>query len=189
LGAAKRTFVLAALSHLGRVRELQVRTAELLEDARLRGDLLAQATVRTGHVILAPLAADEPDRALADAEAMLLPFSTDHYTSQHFHHVVATVQVHLYTGDGWKAWERIADAWPHLRNPCGRASSGAGSARSRRGRLAIEPGSGASGLRSTRHDPPSCAVDLALAAHAGDGESHAAALDKLQSPGVQTRCA
>jgi len=112
---AVQTFLLAALSHLGRIRELQTRTAELLDDARARGDLLAQATVRTGHMILAPLAADEPDRALADAEAMLLPFTTDHYTSQHFHHVVATVQIHLYNGDGWRAWERITDAWPHLR--------------------------------------------------------------------------
>lgn len=112
---AVQTFRLAALSHLGRIRELQACTATLLEDARARGDLLAEATLRTGHMILAPLAAGEPERALEEAEAMLLPFATDHYTSQHFHHVVATVQIHLYRGDAWRAWGRIDEAWPHLR--------------------------------------------------------------------------
>jgi hypothetical protein len=46
---------------------------------------------------------------------MLEPFQADHFTSQHFHHLIATVQAHLYAGEPWKAWQRIEGAWPALR--------------------------------------------------------------------------
>jgi eukaryotic-like serine/threonine-protein kinase len=110
-----RTFLLAALSHLGRVRELTTRLPLILDDARRRGDLFALSLVRTGHSVLAPLAADDPDRALREAEGILEPFRADHFTSQHFHHLIATVQAHLYAGEPWKAWQRIEGAWPELR--------------------------------------------------------------------------
>jgi hypothetical protein len=110
-----QTFRLASLSHLGRARELARCLPVILDDARQRGDLFALSMVRTGHTVLARLAADDPDRALREADAMLAPFQTDHFTSQHFHHLVATVQAHLYTGDVWEAWRRIVVAWPGMR--------------------------------------------------------------------------
>jgi hypothetical protein len=110
-----QTFRLASLSHMGRVRELARCLPVILDDARQRGDLFALSMVRTGHTVLAPLAADDPDRALREAETMLAPFQTDHFTSQHFHHLVATVQAHLYAGEAWKAWKRIVVDWPGLR--------------------------------------------------------------------------
>ena len=110
-----QTFLLASLSHLGRVRELTLRLPTILDDARRRGDLFALSIVRTGHTVLAPLAADDPDRALREAAAMLAPFQTDHFTSQHFHHLIATVQAHLYAGEPWKAWELVLGSWPALR--------------------------------------------------------------------------
>jgi hypothetical protein len=110
-----QTFRLASLSHLGRVRELTQCLPVILDGASRRGDLFALSMVRTGHTVLAPLAADDPERALREAETMLAPYETDHFTSQHFHHLIATVQAHLYTGEPWKAWRRIVVAWPRLR--------------------------------------------------------------------------
>jgi eukaryotic-like serine/threonine-protein kinase len=110
-----QTFLLAALAHLGRVRELTLRLPIILDDARRRGDLFALSLVRTGHSVLAPLAANDPDRALREADTMLAPFQSDHFTSQHFHHFVATVQAHLYADEPWKAWELVVGAWPALR--------------------------------------------------------------------------
>ena len=64
--------------------------------------------------MLVPLAMDDPDGALQAADATLASFQSDHFVAQHFHHLIATVQTHLYAGDTQGAWERLAKSWKSL---------------------------------------------------------------------------
>ena len=110
------TFGLLALAHLGRIRELTARLPALLEEAKARGDLYALAVFRSGHTVLVPLAMDDPAGALRDADATLASIQSDHVVAQHFHHLIATVQTHLYVGDTHGAWDRLTQAWESLQD-------------------------------------------------------------------------
>jgi hypothetical protein len=70
---------------------------------------------RTGDAVLAWLAADKVQQALQVAEDTLRDYPADYFTSQHRHHLVATVESHLYNGDAEQAWTRLERAWPSLR--------------------------------------------------------------------------
>jgi hypothetical protein len=60
------------------------------------------------------LAAGEVETALRIADETLGDYRMDRFTSQHRHHLVATVQSHLYADDAERAWRRVERAWPSL---------------------------------------------------------------------------
>lgn len=110
-----QSFLVAALSQLGMVRALRERTRVLLDEASARGDRYSIAFFQSGDCVLEALGRDDPAGALAGADAALVGVPDAHFTSLHFGHLVAVVRVHLYRGDGARAWSLIEDAWPRLR--------------------------------------------------------------------------
>jgi len=109
-----QSFLVAALAQRGEVRALAERTAVLLDEARARGDRYSTAFFQSSDCVLAALGRDDPAGALTAADAALLGVPDGHFTSLHFGHFVATVRVHLYRGDGGRAWALVEDAWPRL---------------------------------------------------------------------------
>jgi eukaryotic-like serine/threonine-protein kinase len=113
--AVLQGFMLSALAHLGRLRELSTRLAALIADAERRQDQYALRVFRTGDAVTSWLVDDRVDIALRVADDTLGDYRTDQFTSQHRHHLVATVQIHLYAGDAAQAWSRVDGAWQPLR--------------------------------------------------------------------------
>jgi hypothetical protein len=113
--AVLQGFILSALAHLGRLHDLSKNLSALISDAERRQDQYALRVFRTGDAVISWLVNDEADVALRVAESTLGDYQTDQFTSQHRHHLVATVQIHLYTADAELAWRRIDNAWRPLR--------------------------------------------------------------------------
>jgi hypothetical protein len=108
-------FLLSALAHLGRLRELSQKVHELVTDAERRHDLYALRVFRTGDAVMTWLAADQVDMALQISDETLRDYPADQFTSQHRHHLVASVQSHLYAGNAEQAWACVERAWPSIR--------------------------------------------------------------------------
>ena len=113
--AALQGFMLSALANMGDIRELTRRAHELVQDAERRRDQYALRVFRTGDAVLIWLAADRVEMALQFADDTLVDYEIDQFTSQHRHHMVASVQAHLYAGQPSPAWDRVDRAWPLLR--------------------------------------------------------------------------
>jgi hypothetical protein len=108
-------FVLSALANLGCLQELSLKARDLVRDAERRHDRYALHVFQTGDAVMTHLALGEVDEALRVADESLHDYPPGQFTSQHRHHLVATVQSHLYLGDAEQAWARIERAWPSLR--------------------------------------------------------------------------
>jgi hypothetical protein len=113
--AVQYGFILSALAHLGRLRELSQNLLKLIADAKRRKDNYSLRVFQTGDAVLHWLAANDADSAIDLAEKTLEGVPGTQFTSQHRHHLVAVVQSHLYTGDAAEAWKRIEKAWGPLR--------------------------------------------------------------------------
>jgi tetratricopeptide (TPR) repeat protein len=109
------SFLAAALAQRGEVRALRERTRVLLDEARARGDRYSIAFFQSSDCVIEALGRDDAAGAIAGADAALVGVPDEHFTSLHFGHLVAVVRVHLYRGDGGRAWALIEDAWPRLR--------------------------------------------------------------------------
>jgi len=105
-----------ALAHLGRLRELQQELPEAIRDAEDRGDLFAANNARQGSQCLAWLAADTPSLALHHAQQGAASWPQDHFSSQHYYHLISMIHIDLYLGDPGAAWARLVVAWPRLRS-------------------------------------------------------------------------
>jgi hypothetical protein len=83
----------------GRIRELSVRIPVMLDDARARGDVYAEVTIRcinTAHLV--DLAADEPDRSIAATSNAIQQWRQTAYDLQHFGATFARMECNLYAG-------------------------------------------------------------------------------------------
>jgi tetratricopeptide (TPR) repeat protein len=107
--AITNAYLLSAMVFKGELRELAPLRDEILDDARRRNDVLTQNVMQSAEFVLIRLARDQPDVALREADATLESFVADHFTSQNYYHVVATVKAHLYKGQGMAAWEQVDD--------------------------------------------------------------------------------
>ena len=108
------SFLLGALYQLGCLKELAARLPALIEDARARSDLFALSLLHANELVIVPLARDDPDGALRAADASMIPMKDDHFATSHYHHLVGTVKIDLYSGRGEGAWERVERAWKPL---------------------------------------------------------------------------
>jgi hypothetical protein len=111
-----RLFSLASLVHLGELAELRDSLPGLLEQATARGDLLGAASLASGLPNMAWLASDQPAEARARVDDAIQLWRQNAYQFQHYLHLVASVHIDLYIGDGRSAWSRITKAWPQLRS-------------------------------------------------------------------------
>jgi hypothetical protein len=98
----------------GQLQDLPRRHESLIRDALQRGDVYAATNLRTGLANMLWLMADDPARARREDEEAMRNWSQRGFFIQHYHDLYAQAQIDLYNGDGWRAFQRIKDAWPLL---------------------------------------------------------------------------
>ncbi|MBK7976827.1 MAG: AAA family ATPase [Deltaproteobacteria bacterium] len=113
--AVTNIFLLAALAYRGDLTSLAARVDGVLDAALDRGDQFAANIYRMGLPALRHLAADAPERALAEADGAIASWPRDGFFFQHYHHLLAVTQAHLYDGRPWDAWRVLTEAWPGLK--------------------------------------------------------------------------
>ena len=101
----------ASLALAGRVGRLAVIVETESEGARRRRDRFAHHGCLMGEAVHARLAADEPDRALAEADAAIAEWPRRDFLMPHYQYLLATVQADLYRGEAAAAWARVESAW------------------------------------------------------------------------------
>jgi serine/threonine protein kinase/Cdc6-like AAA superfamily ATPase len=114
LGTAK-LFAARALLHMGNIAEIQRRVPAAIKEARERGDLFAETSLRATvmpFVLLASDAAAEAEQEAADALSRWHPHG---FQVQHYYQLVSQVSVDLYRGEIAKALARLDESWPKIR--------------------------------------------------------------------------
>ena len=99
----------------GKINELSKQMPPILEDARLRGDVYAEAAVRccaTSHLV--ELAADDPERALSETATTLQKWRKKFYDLPHFYATLAQVECRLYAGQSTEARQVLLADWPAM---------------------------------------------------------------------------
>lgn len=112
--AVLHMYQLSALVFLGDLREVRSRAQEGLEDARRRSDRFAANVFRLGEPAVAAITGGDAAAVLRDADEAIAAWPVEGFSTQHYHHLVATTQALLYLGRPWEAWERLERAWPEL---------------------------------------------------------------------------
>lgn len=113
------TFNMALIWFLGwggRIRELSEKVPMILEDGRGRGDVYAEVSVRcSGTAHLVELAADNPDRAIAEMARALKQWRKTFFDLPHFNSALACMECHLYAGRTKEARQSLLNDWPAIR--------------------------------------------------------------------------
>jgi serine/threonine protein kinase/tetratricopeptide (TPR) repeat protein len=112
--SSARIMGLWALWYLGRVGEVIGRLPDVLREAEDRGDLYAVTSYRTFFTPMALLAADRPEQATLEGGDAMRRWSQRGFHFQHYFHLFASTQVHLYRGDHQAAHQGVSEAWPLL---------------------------------------------------------------------------
>src|SRR5262249_16293277 len=103
---AGENYLLSALAFLGEVRQLAARRAESYRRARGWGDGFGAALFQIGQLNLLRLAANDPEKAIAEAKEV-----TGAWSLRRYHHTIITVQAELYRGDHAAAVAGLGAAW------------------------------------------------------------------------------
>ncbi|WP_437612558.1 AAA family ATPase [Sorangium sp. So ce834] len=98
----------------GKIPGLAAITAELLAEARERGDRYRETMIRLNGAYLLDLAADRPASARATVDAAMERWSRAGYHVQHFREVLARGRIALYEGDAAAALRFVLAATPPL---------------------------------------------------------------------------
>lgn len=106
-------FMLSNLLYLGEVAEVSRRVPFLLSAALDQGNVFASTDLRT-RLNLIWLAADDPEKARAEAIEALKAWPHEGFHLQHYSALLALVQNELYTGDGEVAWKHLHGQWKAL---------------------------------------------------------------------------
>jgi hypothetical protein len=110
-----RLFSLWSIFYLGDLPELARRQPVYLKEAEERGDLYTATSLRLSVLGAVWLAADDPERARAEADGAMARWSRHGYHSPHYWHMVGDVSARLYAGEPREAWERVRRDWAPLR--------------------------------------------------------------------------
>jgi hypothetical protein len=104
------------LGWCGRIRELAQRVPTAMEDGRARGDVYAEVSVRcSGTAHLVELAADNPDRAIAEIGRALTKWRKTFFDLPHFNGALACMECHLYAGRTEEARRFLLADWKAIR--------------------------------------------------------------------------
>ncbi|WP_438000120.1 protein kinase [Sorangium sp. So ce185] len=98
----------------GKIPGLAATTADLLAEARERGDRYRETMIRLNGAYLLDLAADRPASARATVDAAMERWSRAGYHLQHFREVLARGRIALYEGDAAAALRFVVAATPPL---------------------------------------------------------------------------
>jgi hypothetical protein len=107
-------FEMDALRWLGRWSVMKSLLPALIEDARQRGDLYAEAILQMHGGSCAALADDQPGEALTGLET-LQRWSNTGFHVEHLIELHNRVEIALYMGDAARAFALMTDRWQELR--------------------------------------------------------------------------
>ncbi len=105
------TISLFSLGQMGEVAELARRWPALLQEARERNDRYAVTYFNSFPMTVVRLAAGEPDRAECDLRESIAGWTQKGFHVQHLDALASQTQIHLYRGEGTRAWECISSQW------------------------------------------------------------------------------
>jgi hypothetical protein len=107
-------FLLWCISWAGAFAEMTRRSAEILQEAREKGDLFTAANLGTYIEPLARLCEDDPAAAGRVIEEAVRGWSREEYNLQHFTALMGSTYVDLYRGEPEAAYQRTLQQWPAL---------------------------------------------------------------------------
>jgi tetratricopeptide (TPR) repeat protein len=110
-----RTLLHDALFWMGEWQQLFREIPARRQEAEERGDLYGATHVAVRLAPVAHLAADDPERARAEAAAGMARWPSRSFDLQHRFEVCSLLEADLYAGHGEEAWRRLHEAWPRLR--------------------------------------------------------------------------
>jgi tetratricopeptide (TPR) repeat protein len=103
-----------SLAMTGELSRLATKLAAVRKDAQERSDLFSERTTALGQGVLARLAADDAERALERAEAIMQPGPPE-FTIHCYHLLVTRAQTAWYQGRPERAWKHIVQDWSGVR--------------------------------------------------------------------------
>ncbi|KAF0199546.1 MAG: ATPase/protein kinase family protein, partial [bacterium] len=106
-------YLLRSLYFMGEIKELALRLPPLLKDAKERGDMSAITLLRTRFYIV-NLAEDHVIEAKRELHLALQEWSHRGFQLQHYWELFGEVEVYLYNGDYYAAWELLESYWNTL---------------------------------------------------------------------------
>jgi serine/threonine protein kinase len=112
--AQAELFAAWATSHLGDLRDLAARIAEIERVARWHDDRYTATLASGGNSVLPPLAADRPDAARERVDDAMRAWPQDGFHVQHVLAFAAHLEIDLYAGARDDAWRRVVATWPSL---------------------------------------------------------------------------
>ncbi len=105
-------YQLAALFHLGNLKELGRQVPILLSEAQQRGDRFATTQLRTGVLCVTWLARGDSILARKEADDAIVHWAKRGTHFFHFLDLLAQAQIDLYEGLPDAAYTRVLDGWP-----------------------------------------------------------------------------
>jgi predicted Ser/Thr protein kinase len=113
--ATSHYFFLGALVSMGEFREYSRRFPAILEDARSRGDVYAEAVlVLSAGSYIVPLKEDRIAAARAEIDAALAQLPGPGWGLPRLWGLFAKVDIALYAGEAEEAWRLMGEAWPRV---------------------------------------------------------------------------
>jgi hypothetical protein len=112
---ASQLYSLRCLYYLGHARDIERRLKPLLDDVRHRGDLFFEAALSTLFLTFLAIARDDPEQAREKLEQFSQIEARERFTLQRFWDTESRVLLHLYLGEGRKAYEILRDRAGELR--------------------------------------------------------------------------
>jgi tetratricopeptide (TPR) repeat protein len=113
--ATCQLFANCAIAITGRVSEMVREYPRALRQARERGDLYAETSIRATLGFYLPLVRDEPESAIAEVEDAIAHWSPAGFHLQHSNALHSLARIDLYRGNPGKALERFERSWPALK--------------------------------------------------------------------------
>ena len=113
--SAALAYRVTALAMAGAIRQAKAETLEAIDDGLRRGDLYVSRLFKSGYAVYIALAEDSPNTAVADAAVLLNDVPSDHFTSMHWSHFIATANALVYADRAWDAWSLVQQQWMSIR--------------------------------------------------------------------------
>jgi hypothetical protein len=113
--ATVKLFAARSLMHMGDVAQLLRRVPVAIKEARERGDLFGETSLRAAIMPFLHLARDAVADAEREADDALSRWHPHGFQIQHYYQLASRVAVDLYRGDAARAVARLQEEWPRMR--------------------------------------------------------------------------